>query len=252
MLAGELKKKLRSGEITFGTWMTFDFWPGWLEIFKQCGLDCVVLDMEHGAATLEDAAELCRTARLLDFPLILRAEASLYHLLRKYIDMGPAGMMIPWVERQEQIDNLRDAIFCAPQGRRGPGGVSIFGTPSLDRAGWAATEKDFCVMLQVETPAGVEAMDKIMAQDWIDLVCLGPYDLSLNLGHCGEMEHPVVVEAITKVIQKARAMGKPAGMPVGTVEETRFWRERGCTFFPYGDITGLVRAGFKDALAQLR
>jgi 2-keto-3-deoxy-L-rhamnonate aldolase RhmA len=252
MLAGALKKKLRQGEITVGTWMTFDFWPGWLEVYKQIGLDCAILDMEHGAATLADAENLCRTARLLDFPLILRAEASVYHLLRKYMDMGPAGMMIPWVERVEQVETLRDAIFCAPQGRRGPGGVSIFGAPGLDRAGWGAIEENFCVMLQVETPAGVEAMSTIMAQDWVDCICLGPYDLSLNLNHCFEMQHPVVVEAITKVVQQGRAMGKAVGMPVGDMEATRFWLERGCTFFPYGDMLSMTRVGYAAVLKALR
>jgi len=252
MLAGELKKKLRQGDITLGAWMTFDFWPGWLEIYKQVGLDCAILDMEHGAATLADAEALCRTARLLDFPLILRAEAAVYHVLRKYMDMGPAGMMIPWVERAEQVETLREAIFCAPQGRRGPGGASIFSAPNLERAGWAAIEENFCVMLQVETPAGVAAMSEIMAQPWVDCVCLGPYDLSLNLGHCGDMRHPAVVEAITRVIEQARALGKPVGMPVGDMQETRFWLERGCTFFPYGDATGMVRAGYQAVTQALR
>jgi 4-hydroxy-2-oxoheptanedioate aldolase len=252
MLASELKKKLRRADTTLGTWMTFDFWPGYLEVYKQAGLDFVVLDMEHGAATLHDAENLCRTARLLDLPLILRAEASLYHVLKKYIDMGPAGFMIPWVEREEQMRNLREATFCAPRGRRGPGGPSIFAVPSLDRAGWAAMEDNFCVMLQVETPEGVERMGALMKEDWVDVVMLGPYDLSLNLGHCGEMQHPVVVEAIDRVIAQARALGKPVGMPVGSLEEVLFWKARGCTVFPYSEATAMVRAGVEQFVRAMR
>jgi 2-keto-3-deoxy-L-rhamnonate aldolase RhmA len=53
MLANQLKKKLRHGEQAIGTWMTFDFWPGYLEIYKRAGLDCVIVDLEHGSAGYE-------------------------------------------------------------------------------------------------------------------------------------------------------------------------------------------------------
>jgi len=237
MFASRLKEKLCQRELTIGTWMTFDFWPGYLEIYKKAGLDCVILDMEHGSATLSMAEDLCRTARLLDLPLILRPEASLYHLLRKYVDMGPAGFIIPWVEREEQVRTLQEAIFCAPKGRRGPGGPSIFGVSSLDRAAWDEVEQNLCVLLQVETPAGMDAMKTIMTREWVDGVVLGPYDLSLNLGHCGEMDHPAVVAAITRVIEQAHQIGKPCGMPVGSLEDARFWREHGCTLFLYSEAT---------------
>ena len=240
MLGSRLKEKLRAGEQTLGTWMTFDFWPGYLEIYKKAGLDCVILDLEHGSATLNTVEELCRTARLLDLPLIVRPEASLYHLLRRYVDMGPSGFIIPWVEREEQVRTLQEAIYCAPKGRRGPGGVSVFGVSGLSRADWEEVERNLCVLLQVETPAGIDSMKAIMARDWVDAVVLGPYDLSLNLGHCGEMSHPVVVDAITRVVEQAHEIGKPCGMPVGSLEDARFWRERGCTLFLYSEATAMV------------
>lgn len=252
MYANRLKEKLRSKEQTIGTWMIFDFWPGYLEIYKKAGMDFVVLDMEHGSATLSMAEELCRTARLLDLPLLIRAEASLYHLLRKYIDMGPSGIVLPWVEQEEQVQTLREAIFCAPKGRRGPGGASVMGVNSLDRAGWDEVEENLCVMLQVETPAGVERMKTIMGHDWIDAVMLGPYDLSLNLGQCGEMRHPEVVNAIDRVIQSAHEIGRPCGMPVGSIEDAQFWREHGCELFIYGEATSAARSMATQFLEAMR
>ena len=139
---------------------------------------------------------MCRTARLLDLPLILRPEDSVYHLLRRYADMGPSGFMIPWTEREEQLETVKSAIFVPPRGRRGPGGPSVMRTRSLDLRGWQEVEDDFFVCFQVETPRGIEALPGLADRDWIDAVMLGPYDLSLNLGHCGEWDHPVVVDAI--------------------------------------------------------
>ena len=100
MLAAALKERVRSKQLTYGPMLTFAFWPGYLEIFKSEGMHYAVLDMEHGAVTLAMAEELCRTARLIDFPLIIRPESSVFHLVRKYIDMGAAGFLLPWTERQ--------------------------------------------------------------------------------------------------------------------------------------------------------
>src|ERR1700730_4870784 len=132
LLASSLKSRVRNRELTLGPLMTFDFWPGYLEIFKGAGMDFVLLDMEHGSVSLKEAEELCRTARLLDFPLILRPESAQYYVDRKYLDLGPGGLMIPWTERQDQVDSVRDALFVPPRGRRGPGGPAIFANRTLD------------------------------------------------------------------------------------------------------------------------
>ena len=252
MVNASLKQKLARGELVVGTLMTFDFWAGYLEIYKQVGMDFVFLDMEHGAADLAKAEELCRTARLLDLPLILRPEDSVYHLLRRYADMGPSGFMIPWTESEEQLETVKSAIYVPPRGRRGPGGPSVMRTRSLDLKGWQEVEDDFFVCFQVETPRGIEALPGLAARDWIDAVMLGPYDLSLNLGHCGEWDHPVVVDAILRVLEGARAAGKPCGMVVGSLEQGRFWIERGFHFLSFGEATGMVRAQASAFLSAIR
>ncbi|HLY59620.1 MAG TPA: aldolase/citrate lyase family protein [Terriglobia bacterium] len=241
MLARNLKDKLKRKELTLGPTMTFDFWAGYLEIYKRAGMDFVMVDFEHGSGGLSVLEEMCRTARLLDLPLILRSEASKYHLLRRYLDMGPAGFLIPWTEQEEQVNTVRDAVFCPPRGRRGPGGPSVFGAASWDRAGWDEVEKNLFVMLQIETPKGIESMKSLASHDWVDALMIGPYDLSLHLGHCGELDHPEVVEAITRILDQANQTGKSCGMPVGSVEMARFWRKRGCHFFLYSETVFMVR-----------
>ena len=241
MLASSLKARLCEKKLTIGIFMTFDFWPGYLEIFKAEGMHFAVLDMEHGSASLRTAEEFCRTARLLDFPLLIRPEASVYHLLRRYLDMGPSGFMIPWTESQEQVEVLRDASFLPPKGRRGPGGPSIQANRSLDRAGWDEIEENLFMMLQIETPAGVKNLPSLLAHDWVDATMLGPYDLSLNLNRCGQCDHPEVVAAIQEVHSRSTQLGKPCGMVVGTVDQAKFWIDRGFTFLITGEVSYYVR-----------
>lgn len=241
MLASGLKERMRSGRLIVGPLMTFDFWPGYLEIFKAEGMHYAVLDLEHGSASLATVEELCRVARLMEFPLIIRPESSVYHLVRRYLDMGPAGLMIPWSERQEQLDTLRDAVFTPPRGKRGPGGPSIFHNRSLDRAGWDEVEANFFLIAQIETPAGIARLPELVNHDWIDATMLGPYDLSLNMNLCFQPDHPDMIAAITTVYTESARAGKPAGMVVGSREHARFWMERGFHFFIYGEPSVMVR-----------
>ena len=95
MLASSLKERVRSGKLTYGPMLTYDFWPGYLEVFKAEGMHYAVLDLEHGAATLKEVEELCCAGRMLDFPLLIRPEGSIFHLVRKYLDMGAAGFLLP-------------------------------------------------------------------------------------------------------------------------------------------------------------
>lgn len=240
MLASTLKERLRKNEITVGPTMTYHAWPGYLEVFKKAGMHFALLDLEHGSASLPQVEELCRVARLLEFPLIIRPEAALYHLIRKYVDMGPAGLMIPWTERREQVEALRDGVFTPPRGRRGPGGPSIAHNRSLDRAGWDEIEENFLLIAQVESPAGIAQLPGLVDHDWIDATMLGPYDLALNLGLCWQPDHPDLVAAIQKVSDGSAKAGKPCGMVTFSKEHALFWIKRGFRLFIYGDPVAMI------------
>lgn len=252
MLASELKSRLQNNQLTLGVILTFDFWPGYLEVFKAEGLNYVILDMEHGSASLRTAEELCRTARLLDLPLIIRPEASHYHLLRKYLDMGSAGFLIPWTETQEQIETLRDATYLPPKGKRGPGGPAIFANRSIDRAGWDEIESALFLMVQIESPVGIANLTSLVSRDWIDATMLGPYDLSLNLGRWGQMDHPEVVNAICETRSRSLQIGKPCGMVINSLEQAQTWISRGFNFFICSEVTYLARQQTRTLVTGVR
>lgn len=250
MYASRLKQRVRDRELTIGVLLSFDFWPGHLEIFKAEGLDYAVLDLEHSSCDLRTAEELCRTARLLDFPLLVRPEASVHHLVKKYMDIGAAGLMVPWMETAQQMDAMRDAVFTPPRGRRGPGGPSVFANRTLDRAGWDEVESSFLLMFQVESRAGLANVRSFAQADWIDCTMLGPYDLSLNLSRWGDMDHPEVVAAIRQVRHDSEAAGKPCGMVVGTAEKANFWIHEGFRLILIPDPSYLARLQLRDFLQK--
>jgi 2-keto-3-deoxy-L-rhamnonate aldolase RhmA len=252
LFATNLKTRVRNRELTVGVLLSFDFWPGHLEIFKAEAVDYAVLDLEHGSCDLRTAEELCRTARLIDFPLLVRPEASVHHMVKKYMDMGAAGLMLPWTETQQHIETMRDAVFTPPRGRRGPGGPSIFANRSLDRAGWDEVEDSFFLMYQVESPAGVANVRSLAGADWIDATMLGPYDLSLNMSRWGQLDDPEVVSTIQRVGADSESAGKPCGMVVGTPEKARFWIEAGFRLLLIPDPAFLARQRIHSFLGEIR
>ena len=228
MLASTLKEKLAAHKECLGVLMTFDFWPGYLEILKKSDVDFVVLDTEHGQVELSQAEELCRTARLLDLPLLMRPQSCSTDLIKRCLDLSAAGLMVPWIESQEQLDVLHDAAFCPPRGRHGMGGPTILSVPGTTTADWALVEENTFIMCQVETPKGMAFTGTIASQPWVDAVMVGPYDLAHNLGLLDEyMESPEHIAAIESIGETARAQNKPAGMVVGTGEAAREWFDRG-------------------------
>jgi len=251
VLAASLKHRLARREFTIGPLISYDFWTGYLEIFQQAGLHYAVLDMEHSSCSLRQAEELCRTARLLKFPLLIRPEACVFHVMKKYLDMGPAGLMIPWTETKDHIRTLRNAVFTPPQGRRGPGGPSIEHNRSLDRAGWDEIESNFFIMVQIESREGLANVQTLAREPWIDAAMLGPYDLSLNLGLWGQMGHPDLVNAIRQVRDGATAVGKPCGMVLGKPEQARYWREEGFPLLLIPDPSYLVKQHLRWFLDEM-
>ena len=147
---------------------------------------------------------------------------------------------------------MRDASFLPTKGRRGPGGPSIQANRSLDRAGWDEIEENLFLMLQIETPAGVKNLPSLLAHDWVDATMIGPYDLSLNLSHWGQMDHPEVVATIQEVHSQSTQLGKPCGMVVGTVDQAKFWIDRGFTFLIAGEVSQYVRQQSRNMVQSVQ
>ncbi len=228
MLASSLKDKLRRGHQAVGLLMTFDFWPGYLEICRKQGVDFLVLDLEHGFPGQQRGEELCRTARLLELPLLIRPARCAMAPIKRALDLGAGGLMVPWVENQEQLDTLQAAAFCPPRGRHGMGGPAIMAVDGTGSADWRQLEDNQFLMGQIETPKGVEFAPTAATHAWLDALMVGPYDLAHTMGLVDRyMEAPAHLEAIQRVCDAAHAGGRWAGMVTGSGEDARRWFKAG-------------------------
>lgn len=253
MLASSLKEKVAGGQEVVGVMMGLSFWPGYLEIGKKEGLDLVVLDLEHGALEAPRVEELCRTARLLDLPLLIRPQSCAADLVKRCVDIGAAGLMAPWVETAEQLDTLFNALYSPPRGRHGMGGPGLSAVDGISAADWARIEDNLFVICQIETPLGLRFAPQVAACDWVDALMVGPYDLACTMGLTDQyLKSPKHLRAIEQVREAAHAHLTCAGMVTGTGEEARAWFDRGFDLILIGDLVGHLAQGLSRNLHTAR
>jgi len=204
----DLPARLRSAEAGQGAlrglWLTF-LSPFGLEVASGCGADWIGVDLQHGDLEVTDLAPLIRTSTL---PVLARTASHDPHHLARVLDTGVDGVIVPAVESGSQAAELAAAVATPPVGRRstGAGRTSVVGGPASP-----------LLLPMVETRAGLEAVEEILATPGVDGVFVGPYDLSLSLG-LSSVLCPELLAAATDVIDAARACGRLAGAFAGHAE----------------------------------
>lgn len=209
MPARELKRKIRQKLPATGVIATYHLWTGLVELVQKAGMDYLIVDMEHGAFGEDLVAEVCTIGRLLEFPVLIRPLYHEYPLLRRSMDLGPCGLLLPCVDSAETLDRVREGIRLPPRGRRRPGGPSNRWLPDYGYATFVhELEDDFIVLPQVESRQGLANAGSIAAHELTTALAVGPYDLSAELGVCWEPDSPVLAGAMESLRKAAESAGK--------------------------------------------
>ena len=246
--AKQLKTQLESGDTVIGLMATDHAWPFLVEVCQEGGLDYLVIDCEHGDFSDELVSHICQIGRLANFPVLVRTISCETSVVRRTIDLGPCGILIPNVESAEQLDQVRDAILMPPRGRRRPGGMGNYWLDNFQYETWKSEFEDhFIVIPQIESQAGVDNVDAIAAHPLVTALGLGPYDLSADLGCCWDPEHERFVAALDRVKAAADAVNKKiwAGCDAAAL------RAKGYTFLWVGTVTTVLTSAMTQIVQQV-
>jgi 4-hydroxy-2-oxoheptanedioate aldolase len=242
------KAGLRSGQTQYGIWAGFA--SGYAaEIVASFDYDWMLIDGEHAPNTLPALqAQLQAVAPYRCAPIV-RAVNDDQTLIKQLLDIGVQTLMIPMVESAEQARALVRATRYPPHGIRGVGGGLTRATRWDGVSDYLKTaHEQLCLIVQVESRAGVENAEAIAAVEGIDAVFVGPADLSTSLGHAGDASQPEVQACIRRAIDATLAAGKVSGILAPREEDARRYRDWGCSFIAVGIDISLMR---QAALANL-
>jgi len=240
---GPLRERVRSGERVLGCFLT---WPtaGVAELAALCGFDFVVLDAEHGFFTIESIAAMVAAADAAGIPAIVRVPSCAAPEISRCLDAGAAGLLFPRGDGAAAIRSAIEAAQYPPAGRRGLGAVRAnrYGTAPYDRH---VRESNAATLLaaQIETPGALADLSAISREEALDVLFVGPNDLTQALGKPGRFDDPGYRDALTRIAGAAHDAGKTAGIMLARRDQLAPLQEAGFRFFTVSDRTLLLESG---------
>ncbi|MHA1549011.1 MAG: HpcH/HpaI aldolase family protein [Alphaproteobacteria bacterium] len=212
MKENKLKRKLQSGEIVIGSFVTIA--SGTLaEMVGLVGFDFAVIDMEHGSIETTVAEDMVRAVELAGATPIIRVTHNTPSLILRALDIGAQALHVPDVNTVQQAEAAVKSSKYGPEGHRGLAGVRAaeYGlTQSLPEYA-AHANRETMIIAHIEDIEAVNNLDDLLNVDGIDIYYLGPQDLSNSLGIPGQANDPRVVELVEDSIRRIAAAGKVAG-----------------------------------------
>lgn len=246
------KADLAKGNPQYGIWAGFATGYG-AEITAGFGYDWMLIDGEHAPNTVPSIlAQLQAVAPYSTAPVV-RAVSHDPVLIKQLLDVGTQTLMIPMVESADQARALVSAMRYPPHGIRGVGGGLTRATRWDSVPDYLQTaHQELCLIVQVESRAGVENAAQIASVEGVDAVFIGPFDLASGLGHPGNPSHPEVQDKIRHAIEATLAAGKVCGILAPVEDDARRYQSWGCQFIAVGIDISLMRQAALSNLARYR
>lgn len=246
------KKALQDEQVQWGFWlgMTSAYSA---EICAGAGFDWLLIDAEHAPNDVPSVlAQLQAIASYPSHPIVRPVEGSAA-VIKQLLDIGSQTLLIPMVESAEQATEWVSACRYPPHGIRG------VGTALARAAQWNRHQDYFnkaneevCLLLQVESVKGLEALDEIVNTEGVDGVFIGPADLAASLGHLGQPNHPDVQNAIEQALKTIKASGKAPGILATDLTLAEHYRQCGALFIAVGVDTLMLANGTSALAAKVK
>lgn len=246
------KQAIAAGQAQLGLWQALAN-PYTAEICAGAGYDWLLFDGEHAPNTVQTL--LAQLQAVAPYPVepIARAPSGDPAIIKQYLDIGFRSLMVPMVESAEQARALVSAMRFPPEGIRGVASAtsraSGFGR---DADYLQETHHDHCLIVQIESRAGLLAIEQIAAVDGVDALFIGPADLAAALGHLGNPRHRDVQAAIDGAIGRTAAAGKASGIFALDADDAMTRLAGGVCFVTVGTDIGLLARGAEALRAKVQ
>lgn len=246
-----VKKALKEGKVVIGATVTAAN-PDVAAMLAGVGFDFLWIEMEHGPITLETARAMILATRGLKAMPFTRVPVNEPWLAKRVLDIGSLGVIFPFTSTKELAEQAVKACKYPPLGIRGAG-------PSMAASRWGMSVPDYVkfanenamVIVIIEQKQAIDNIEEIAAVPGIDVLFIGANDLSYSLGVGGNVNAPVVEEAMMKVLAAGKKHNIPVGFPSGNPTEINKRIAQGFRFFQASSDLAMMSAGARDLLSKV-
>jgi len=234
-LRNHVKSRLEADKPALGVSISV-MHPAIVRAISDAGFDWVLYDTEHGPWSIETVDSVIQQTGGLTASPIIRVVWNDMNAIKKALDTGAYGIIVPWVTSSEMAENAVRYSRYPPEGLRGfaPGRpASVWGLPWEEYLEIANNE--ILIAVQIEREEAIEKLDEIVSVEGIDATWLGPGDLSASMGLRGQFFHPKVLRAMERMVEACTKAGVAPGIAAGA----------GFSRFGVDYISKLIDAGFR-------
>jgi 2-keto-3-deoxy-L-rhamnonate aldolase RhmA len=247
-----LRSRIHAGETLFGAWCGLGS-PGAAELLGVAGYDWVVVDLEHGTGTEAELLAHLTALETTGAAALVRPQSGERLRIGRALDLGAAGIVVPRLDTAAEVREAVSFLRYPPDGVRG---VALLTRGarlgSVGHADVSTINRDIVGIVQVESPGAVREARAFAATDGVDVLFVGPADLSHSLGVPGQFQHETYLQALRTVVEACRAEGKAAGILLYDPASFGPHLELGFTFVGLGADASFVVNGAAAALAAGR
>ncbi|MBZ9678143.1 HpcH/HpaI aldolase family protein [Mesorhizobium sp. ES1-1] len=217
--------------------------PVAVEVMAQSGLDFLCIDSEHAQISRDMIETMVRAADLHSVPAMVRVPGHGPEAIQAALDSGAQGVLVPRVSTAAQAQAAVTASRYPPQGERGVGPGRAAGYGYRIPQYLAGANDRIVVAVQVETSQGLANIDEIAAVDGVDVIFVGPGDLSVSIGAIGPEGADRLDDAIRAIIGATIAQDKIPGIFCASPQTAGRWAAIGVSFFVLASDTMFLGAG---------
>jgi 2-keto-3-deoxy-L-rhamnonate aldolase RhmA len=244
-----MRQKLAAGEAVYGLWVTLDS-ASITEMGVALGLDWIVIDAEHGHLDWHDILEHVRVAVRSDTIVLVRVAELNGGLIKRVLDIGADGVVVPWIETAEQLQQAVMLCHYPPSGLRGIGAERATGWGLCMAEHVAEANEHVLVVPIIESVRGGRNVQELLAVPGVELFFFGPADYSATAGFPGQWQGPGVAEQILAAKDAIRAAGKHCGLLATSNANLQERREQGFRMLGLGMDSGFLLRGLQEALVS--
>lgn len=247
---GSLRRRLRTpGASLLGTFVQAPH-PSVCELVAQLGFDFLCVEAEHSNMNPETVQALVAAAELGGTRGLVRVAGNEPVQIASALDAGAAGVIVPRVESAAEASAAVAASRFPPLGERGAGPGRAAGYGASLPLYMSRANEDILVAVQVETRRAVESLDEILSVEGVDLIFVGPGDLTSSLGLAG-IDDPALIVVMDEVIERTRAAGRWVGTFAPRSDQAVRWLARGVQLMILGSDVGFLMQGARSEQAAL-